>query len=118
MVQNAVRIARKILPPSGKVQYKVIEKTSDFSYYAQIELSNVDGHLIKFNKTTILEYYNNKNIIEEHKQLLFLIQITLHEFAHTLTWNVIKGREQQEVVSEIVEQLFKNTIENIHYFPV
>ena len=112
MLKKAMRVAKTILPPSGKVTYKTV-KTADDSFYARITLSNIDPHLIEFNENVINAHFKTHNITELHKQYLFLVQVALHELSHTHINNIIKKQETQETVCEIIESVFKNLIHNI-----
>lgn len=116
MLKKAVKIANAIVPPNGKITYKTIND-KDAPFFAQIHLSNIDGHFIEFNEHTINKYFEEEKLDELH-QLLFLCQIAIHENVHSLTFNVIKTKDQQEFVSELAEQIFKNLISNIHLINV
>lgn len=105
------------MPPNGAIQAKII-KTDDESFFARVWLNNVEPQLIEYNEKVIDKYFKEKNIVEDNEKLLFLVQISVHELVHTKTFGLIKGKEQQELVSELSEQLFKNIINNIHLFPV
>ena len=114
LIAKAVRIAKAILPPNGKITYKTV-KTKDKSFYARIGFSKVDSNHIEFNENVFDEYFE-KNKSTPLQQLIFMVQVTLHEINHGLTHNIIKHKPTDEMLCEIVERVFLGTIENLKLF--
>ena len=114
LIAKAVRIAKVILPPNGKITYKTV-RTKDTSFYARIGFSKVDSNHIEYNEN-VLDDYVKRNKLTSLQQLKFLVQVTLHEINHTLTHNIIKHKQTDEMLCEIVERVFIGTIENLNLF--
>lgn len=113
LVAKAVKIAKEIFPPNGKITYETI-KTKDNGFYARISLSGVEPYHIEFNESVFDRYFADNNITEKHQQLIFLIRVTLHEFCHSRTHNVIKHKPTDEMICEFIERIFIGTLDNIH----
>ncbi len=116
LVSRALKLAVVIVPPNGEITFKIV-RTKDESFYARIHLSLVDGNEIEFNEKVIEKYFVEKKLEEEYQQFLFLAQIAIHELLHTRTFGLVKSKETQELISELGELIFKNTINNLHKFP-